>query len=247
MSGEARILQGDGGVFGDIIDGLHDVVEQLRPTPFALVGGVAVLVHVPGHRVTEDIDSAVRGRMNDIRERLLVVAELPIARDATVVMPNGIPVDVLADGYGDIRRGLGLRTAKRLGVRWAIETAEPMTVGALPANSRGPVTLPVARPSALVAMKTVSIADPRRGDKRATDLLDLWRLLSDAPIASAEIVEELRTAPEDLHAWVKRQLRKLFDDDPAGFRSKMAAGVGAAQTVGEIRELWQAVIEPGFG
>jgi hypothetical protein len=165
-----------------------------------------------------------------------------------VVLSNGIPVDVLADGYAPIRRGLGLRTSKRLAVRWAIETALLMTVGAVPPSSRGPVTLPVARPSALITMKTVSIADPRRGDKRATDLLDLWRLLSDDPIGSAEVlVEELRAAPVDLQVWAKNQLAALFDEDPAGFLSRMAGGVGTAQTVEEIRELWQAVIEPGLG
>jgi hypothetical protein len=164
-----------------------------------------------------------------------------------VVLSNGIPVDVLADGYAPIRRGLGLRTSKRLAVRWAIDTALLMTVGAVPASSRGPVTLPVARPSALIAMKTVSIADPRRGDKRATDLLDLWRLLSDDPIGSAAILEVLRAAPVDLQVWAKNQLSELFDEDPAGFLSRMAGGVGTAQTVEEIRELWEAVIEPGLG
>jgi hypothetical protein len=245
VSGEVRTLRGP--VFGDIIDGLHGVLEQLDPTPFALVGGVAVLVHVPGHRVTEDIDSAVRGDVNEIRERLLVVAALPKARDATVVMPNGVPVDVLADGYGAIRSGLGRRTAKRYALRWAIETAELMTVEALPAGSRGRVTLPVARPSALIGLKTVAIADPRRGDKRATDLLDVWRLLSDAPIKTAELMEELRAAPAELRAWVKGQLTTLFADDPANFRATMATGLGTAQTVEEIRELWAAAIEPGLG
>ena len=245
MSGEIRILHGS--VFSDIIDGLHDVITQLTPTPFALVGGVAVLVHVPGHRVTEDIDGAVRGHVNDIRDRLLVVAQRAKQRSSTVVMANGIPVDVLADGYGPIRRGLGRRTSKAFAVRWAIETAAAMTVDAVPTSSRGPVTLPVARPSALIAMKAVSMADPQRGDKRATDMLDLWRLLSDDPIASAAILEELRSAPEDLRTWVTTQLASLFDDDPAGFLSQMAAGIGTAQTVDEIRELWEAVIEPNLG
>jgi hypothetical protein len=64
-----------------------------------------------------------------------------------------------------------LLQAKRLAVRWAIETALPMTVGAVPASSRGPVTLPVPEPSALIAMEDRVHADPRRADKRATDLL----------------------------------------------------------------------------
>jgi hypothetical protein len=43
--------------------------------------------------------------------------------------------------------------------------------GAVPASSRGPVTLPVPEPSALIAMEDRVHADPRRADKRATDLL----------------------------------------------------------------------------
>jgi hypothetical protein len=70
---------------------------------------------------------------------------------------------------------------------------------------------------------------------------------ADDPITSAGILEELRAAPEELHVWVTRQRTRMFDDDPAGFRSRMAAGGGTAQTVEEIRELWDAVIEPGVG
>lgn len=139
MSGEVRILQDRGGVLSDIVDSLHDVTTQLRGVPHALVGGVAVLVHVPGHRVTEDIDSAKRGpgRCADSQHETAP------------------------------RRHLHAREAKAHAVRWAIETAELITVGTDPASNRGPVTLPVARPSALVAMKTVAIADPKRGGKSA--------------------------------------------------------------------------------
>jgi hypothetical protein len=213
VSGEVRTLHGR--VFSDIVDGLHDVVAQLGATPFALVGGVAVLVHVQGHRVTKDIDSAVRGEANDIRERLLVVAEPPSGRDATVVLPNGIPVDVLADGYAPIRRGLGLRTSTGLAVRWAIETRAAGDRGG------GPAQFPRARdPAGRETERTHRNEDrvhrrPRWGDKRATDLLDLWRLLSDDPIGSAEILEELRAAPADLQVWARNQLAALFDEDPA--------------------------------
>lgn len=77
-------------------------------------------------------------------------------------------------GYRSTCVGIGYaREAKAHAVRWAIATAELLTVDTDRGSPRGPVTLPVARPSALVAMKTVAIADPKRGDKSATDLLDL--------------------------------------------------------------------------
>jgi hypothetical protein len=150
VSGEVRILRDHGGVLGDIVDSLHDVTRQLRDVPHALVGGVAVLVHVQGHRITE----------------------------------------------------------------------------------------------ALVAMKTVSMADPKRGDKSATDLLDLWRLLSDDPIGTVAILQELRGAPERLRLWVQERITALFDEDPGGFVARMASAPGAARSVEDVRDLWDAVVGP---
>jgi hypothetical protein len=245
VSGEVRILRDHGGVLGDIVDSLHDVTRQLRDVPHALVGGVAVLVHVQGHRVTEDIDSAVQGDVREARRRLLLVADPPGDRDALVVMPNGVPVDVLAASTRPPRVGIGhAREARAHAVRWAIDTADLMTVGTDPGSSRGPVTLPVARPSALVAMKTVSMADPKRGDKSATDLLDLWRLLSDDPIGTVAILHELRGAPERLRLWVQERITALFDEDPGGFVARMASAPGAARSVEDVRDLWDAVVGP---
>lgn len=213
--------------------------------PHALVGGVAVLVHVQGHRVTEDIDSAVQGTTSEVRRRLLVVADPPRGRDALVVMPNGIPIDLLVAGARLPRAGLGFaREAKAHAVRWAIETAEPVTVDTDPGSSRGPVTLPVARPSALVAMKTVSVADPARGDKKATDLLDLWRLLADDPIATVAVIQELLGAPERLRRWVEERLTRLFVEAPEDFVVRMAPAPGAARSVEDVRDLWDGVIRP---
>jgi hypothetical protein len=245
VSGEVRTLRDHGGVLGDIVDSLHDVTTQLRDVPHALVGGVAVLVHVQGHRVTEDIDSAVQGDVSETRRRLLLVADPPGDRDALVVMPNGVPIDVLVASARPPRVGIGhAREAKAHAVRWAIETAAPMTVDSDPGSSRGPVTLPVARPSALVAMKTVSIADPTRGDKVATDLLDLWRLLSDDPIATVAVLDEFHSAPRRLHLWVRARLTMLFDEEPGAFVARMASAPGAARSVDEVRDLWDAVIGP---
>jgi hypothetical protein len=245
VSGDVRILRDHGGVLSDIIDSLHDVAAQLDGVPHALVGGVAVLVHVQGHRVTEDIDSAVQSTTSEVRRRLLVVADLPRGRDALVVMPNGVPIDVLVAGRKPPRIGIGMaREAKAHAIRWAIETAESVTVDTDPSSFRGSVTLPVARPSALVAMKTVSAADPERGDKRATDLLDLWRLIADDPIATVAVIEELRLAPERLRHWVEEQLTGLFVEAPEDFVVKMAPAPGAARSVEDVRDLWSSVIGP---
>jgi hypothetical protein len=248
VSGERRILRDRGGMLGAIIDGLHAVEAQLGGVPHALVGGVAVLVHVQGHRVTDDIDSAVRGYEQDVRQRLLVVADPAPRRDATVVLHNGVPVDVLTASDRPPRPGLGaFREAEAHGIRWAIETASEVTIDADPPASRGAVTVPVGRPNALVAMKTVSAADPRRGAKRATDLLDIWRLLADDPIATVGTVRQLDEAPPPLKSWVKTQLRAYFVGDVPAFLGEMAAGPGRPGSAEEVTELWEAVIGPVLG
>lgn len=70
------------------------VVAALRDRRFAIVGGMAVLTHVQGHRVTQDIDSAVRGPAQEIRDALLVVAEPDSDGESDVLLPNGVPVDL---------------------------------------------------------------------------------------------------------------------------------------------------------
>lgn len=250
MSGERRVLHDTGGVLAGIVDGLYDVSRQLDGLAYALVGGVAVLVHVQGHRVTQDIDSAVRAFEVDVRQRLQVVADLDLTRgsDAFVVLPNGVPVDVLTASHSPPRVGIGaFREAKAHAVRWAIDTAIVMTIEAAPPGRLGPVPLPVATPAALVAMKTVSIADPARGAKRASDLLDVWRLLSDNPVRTAELLTQLRTAPEPLAGWTTRRLRDLFVAAPGDFAHDMASGPGRATDMAEVRELYDNLIGPELG
>jgi hypothetical protein len=84
VPGELRVLQDQQGVFADILDALHVVAAQLRGFPYALVGGVAVLVHLQGYRVTQDIDSAVQGTRSEVRRRLLRVASTSATAPATV-------------------------------------------------------------------------------------------------------------------------------------------------------------------
>ncbi|MTV27828.1 nucleotidyl transferase AbiEii/AbiGii toxin family protein [Nitriliruptoraceae bacterium ZYF776] len=244
LSGERRILRDRGGILGD---GLHDVEAQLQGVPHALVGGVAVLVHVQGHRVTEDIDSAVRGLEQSIRQRLLLAADPAPRREATVVLRNGVPVDLLIASERSPRRGTGaFREARAHGIRWAIETASAVTIDTDPPASRGAATVPVAIPSALIAMKTVSAADPRRGAKRETDLLDIWRLLADDPVMTVGTMQQLREAPPPLRNWVQAQLSGYLHHDVPGFIGRMANGPGGASSGDEVSELWQSVIEPAI-
>lgn len=246
VSGEPRVLRD----LAEIVDGLHDVSRQLDGLPYALVGGVAVLVHVQGHRVTQDIDSAVRAYKIDVRRRLEVVADADLTSDsdAFAVLPSGVPIDVLTAGHKAPRVGIGgRREARAHAVLWAIETGVLTTIHAEPQGRRGPVSLPVATPAALVAMKTVSAADPARGGKRASDLLDIWRLLSENPIRTAELLPQLHTAPDQLTAWTQQRLHHLFLEAPGNFLRGMAAGPGSATDVAEVRGLYVDLIQPELG
>lgn len=109
------------------------------------------------------------------------------------------------------------------------------------------VTVPIAEPAALVAMKCVSVTDPGRGDRRATDLLDIWRLLADDPVAAVDVVEELARAPGNLPDFVGARLTGFFEGDPGGLIAQMAGGPGAPVSVEDVRDLWSAVIGPKLG
>ena len=164
---------------------------------------------------------------------------------ALVVLANGVPVDVLTAGHNPPRRGIGtLREAKAHAVRWAVETAVATTIEADPPGRRGPVQLPVARPAALVAKKAVSTAEPARGEKRASDLLDIWRLLSDNPVRTAQLLSQRREAPERLQVYTRQRLHDLFVAGPGDFVRDMAAGPGGAAEVREGRELYDGLIQP---
>lgn len=116
--------------------------RQLEGPPHALGGGVAVLVHVQGHRVTQDIDRAVLALKVDVQQRLQVMADVELTKgsDVLVVLANGVPVDVLTAGHNPPRRGIGaLMQAKAHAVRWAIQTAVATTIEADPPGRRGPI------------------------------------------------------------------------------------------------------------
>lgn len=183
-----------------------------------------------------------------MQQRLQVVADVELTKgsDAFVVLANGVPVDILAAGHNPPRRGIGaFREAKAHAVRWAIETAVATTIEADPPGRRGPILLPVARPAALVAMKAVSTADPARGEKRASDLLDIWRLLSDNPVRTAHLLAQLRAAPDQLQLYTRQRLLDLFVATPGDFVRDMAHGPGGAADVREVRELYDELIQPG--
>jgi hypothetical protein len=124
VSGDSRRLTDPGGTLRPLIAGLHAATRELAGLPFALVGGLAVLVHVQGHRVTEDIDHAVQVTRNDVSTRLGVIARAVAGVDLGFTTPAGAHLDVLLVRDTPIRRGVGrAREAKSEALRWAVTTA----------------------------------------------------------------------------------------------------------------------------
>jgi hypothetical protein len=155
---------------------------------FAVVGGVAVAARLGrAHRATVDIDTVVDD--DTLPSALDVLRNLDGASagdgPAYRVYLDGTRVEVIGtsavtepdlDGLDD-RQVLFVA-----GHRWALETATPVT---LTGDGGIRATVPMARASALVAMKLGAIQDRRATgglDKRGSDAWDMYRLLTDLDI-----------------------------------------------------------------
>lgn len=170
---------------------------------FAVIGGVAVTARLGrAHRATADVDTVVD---DDTPPSALDVLRhldgaTPDATSEHRVYLDGTKVEVIGtvevtepdlDGLDD-RQILFVA-----GHRWALETATPVTITA---DGGVRATVPMARASALVAMKLHAIQDRRAGgglDKRASDAWDIYRLLTDLDIATT--ATELRSTLAPLH------------------------------------------------
>lgn len=249
MPDDLRVLVDDSGTLGRIVDALHDVVAAFRDRPFVIIGGIAVLTHVQGHRVTGDIDTAARGAANEIREELLVVAEPDRNGESDLLLPNGVPVDLLVatDDAPRPAAGRGARAKRREAtghaLRWAIDTGQNHRLVCEPENARGPVTLPVAAASALLALKAIALTDPGRGKKAIDDRLDLWLLLTHDVDRAVAALEQLEDAPAPARRWAAEVLIDLLRNDPGGLLHGIGGRVGAPQSVADIADVWSAVVE----
>lgn len=165
---------------------------------FAIVGGVAVTARLGrAHRATTDVDTVVDDDLPP--DTLDVLRHLEGATfDNSAphrVYLDGTKVEVIGTGSLAEPDLDGLDDRQVLFVashRWALETATPVT---LIADTDVRATVPMARASALVAMKLHAIQDRRVGgglDKRAGDAWDIYRLLTDLDIATT--ASELRAA-----------------------------------------------------
>ena len=228
-------------MIGGLLVGLGTFVEHLS-YPYALVGGIAVLVHQPGFRVTEDLDAVVRAeRQQVLRDLRAVVAPGVRMISPRVELQDGTGLDLLEARRTEPRPGLpAQRLAKEHAKRWAVETAEVWELGM--AGGDRHVEVRVARRAVLVAMKLAALDDgAREASKRRTDQLDIWRLVGQHAESLALVLDELDAAPGSLPDWCRARLETLLVDDLAAFLAATAGMRGAPTNTRVVRELWEAV------
>ena len=198
----------------------------------ALVGGLAVTARVStspriSYRATADIDFVTT---DDVAPTLI---EILTARHDTTepIVIDGIKVDVIPT-YDISEADLdGIDDGPRLFVashRWALDTAEPVTMTCT--VDEGPITVAVrlATPDALVAAKCHAVGfarSQRRATKHAADLLDVYRLV-DRYHPTGELVPELQRAPGELGTVIAAVVRKEFLINPSGSAAAMGTAAG---------------------
>ncbi len=200
MSGDAVMVLPDG--TEPLLDAIRDVIATPGMPAFALVGGLAVTLHVAAagaeHRATSDID-LVTTSTQPVPEaiELLAAAHDSPSRPLRV---GGVVIDLIStDPFAATDRD-ALATADRLfsiGHRWAFDEAVPT---GLATCSSTPVVVPVATPAGVLAAKSHAIGYPnamRRATKHAADLLDLFRLV-DLYDRDGTLARSIAAGPDDL-------------------------------------------------
>lgn len=99
-----------------------------------------------------------------------------------------------------------------LGHRWALESAEPLRV--VVAASDVDAILPIAMPAALVATKLHAFCDRQQNEKRASDALDIYRLL-ETQDRDGETAAATNAGPRGLADVVREVMVERFIDGAA--------------------------------
>ena len=217
-----------------MVTSLSALTEMVPIDDFAVIGGLAVLARLEGaHRVTDDLDTVATQR-GDAMSGVEAVLVPP--------GPNGFLIGTKVDcsSVGDVAAAdlafssLPEDDQDRVFVlchRWALDTAEVVTVSA---EQAGAVVVRVrcrfAIPGSLVAMKLQS-APRRKGatiHKAGGDYLDIFRLASH-PSLTDSIASSLRMAPHDLTSWCRQEIQRSMIDE-----AMRTVGVIVRSGVGEL-------------
>lgn len=180
------------------------VIAEQTGRPVVLVGGLAVIcrLHSP-YRATSDLDTVDRRPAGEQSQ-----LELLVAAGATASGPSGVLVPTR---WGPVQVDV-------LAHAWAATTATELV---LSTPKVGRLTVAVAEPGALIAMKLQSIMN-RGAAKEGTDLLDIVRLSFDqgcGPISRMQ----LEQAEPQLRADALLHARHWFQDNADRSLAKVRA------------------------
>ncbi|MFC8044918.1 nucleotidyl transferase AbiEii/AbiGii toxin family protein [Nocardia sp. NPDC057353] len=194
---------------------VHAIPETERRAgrPITVIGGLAVICRVASpHRATSDLDTVHRRCGDEPSQLEVLVASTGRASGPAGVLiptPEGeVQVDVLEVSDADFDP-LPEDPTGRLHVlshSWAAETASPLR---LRARGSAAVTVAVAEPGSLIAMKLQSAFD-RGARKEATDLLDIVRLSTDRA-CGATARSQLAAAAQVLRRDATQHLDLFFE------------------------------------
>lgn len=232
MSGEVPVvvLAGPPGTFDQLITTLAEVVASLG-RPCALIGGLAVAARLTrAERVTADVDTVVDAPEDPPSADLLLARGVADERvEASSVMVHGVKVDLI-DTFSVPPEFLSeVSTANdhfALAHRYAFESATPLR---LEAASGAHVTMAVAAPAALMAMKLHAARWRHNRAKVAGDLFDMYRLL-DTYDRTGAVAASIASEP-GLGALCLDAARHLFVERLTASAGALSAGDGLLSSV----------------
>ncbi len=214
MSGEVVLADDIDGAIGRLLDTARRLFDAPGFRPAALIGGLAVTCRIRTvHRATVDVDTVTDGEA-PIEHALEYLSDGTEARRINI---DGVKVDALATyPLPNDAHDLPDEPKDRLfvlGHRWALESAEPLTIQAIrPDEQIVTASLAVAPAPALLACKLHAIADRPSAniDKTESDARDIYRL---ARMISQTIDTPLADAPFDLAVLVADAVTHWLIDD----------------------------------
>lgn len=169
-----------------------------------MIGGLAVMSRLTTvHRATQDVDAvSEEGPHGRSFVHALVSSDVAVAGGgANEAVVDGVTIQVIpTDAVPSDLEGTDDDLLFLLAHRWALDTAEPMTLSAGP---DAVAHVPVATPAALVCTKLHALVTRRAGQepKRASDAYDVLRLLQTFDV-DAGIGQAVREGPPRLAAVV---------------------------------------------
>ena len=163
-------------------------------------------------------------------------------------MIDGIKVDVIPTYQVSDEDLAGIDDGPRLFVashRWALDTAEVVTLSCSTPAGTTTVDVKLATPAALIAAKSHAVGfarSQRRATKHASDLLDVYRLV-DRYHPPGQLVPELQRAPGEIATVIAAIARAEYLANPVKAAASMASTQGTAISPDDVVQTMDAFVE----